>query len=111
MKINPKINKRVNESMADCRKVLTEATIELLKSLKAEDSQDVLLGRILILYQSNGDVSTTVLADKIAYLSGRGDSPFYLVYIGDACTGSSLTLSISNMQIIYDEVRRLVREE
>ena len=111
MKINPKINKRVNESMAECRKVLTEATIELLKTLKAKDSQGVVFGRVLILFQSNGNVSTTILADRIAYLDGRGDNPFYIVFMGDTGTASSLTLSISNMQIIYNEVRRVVREE
>ena len=108
MKINPKINKRVNESVADCRKVLTEATIELLKKI-AEPNQDVVFNRILILYQSNGNVTNTVLADRIAF-EDKTSQPFYLVYMDDEPTSSSNFLSLSNMQIIYDEVRRVIRE-
>ena len=108
MKINPKINKRVNESVADCRKVLTEATIELLKKI-AEPNQVVVFNRILILYPSNGNVTATVLADRIVF-EDKTSQPFYLVYMDDESTSSSYFLSLSNMQIIYDEVRRVIRE-
>lgn len=110
MKNYSKINKRVNDSMANCRKVLTESTIELLKMLGTESEQDVDFGHILFMHSSKGNVNETTLVDRIAYCDeGREDNPFYLVYFGDRCCQSSFFLSIDKMFAIFEEVKRLVR--
>ena len=41
MKINPKINKRVNDSVAECRKVIVNATIELMKEIAEPGTVEV----------------------------------------------------------------------
>lgn len=109
MKINAKINKRVNESVADCRKVLVDATIELLKKI-AEPGQDVVFGKILIMHHFKGGNSETWLADRIAYMDGRGDEPFFITNFGDDYPASSFFISLDHLQTIYEEVRRIVRE-
>lgn len=111
MKINPKINKRVNDSVADCRKVITEATIDLLKKLGVEVGQDVVFRHTLILHNFKNETSETILADRIAYMDSRNGSQFYVTQFNDEYWGSSCFLSIDNMLRIYDEVRRLVRSE
>ena len=110
MKINAKINKRVNESVADCRKVLTEATIELLKKI-ARPGDDVFFDRTLFLYQTKDNVSETILINNIVYSNGRGGQEFYIVSMGDdnRFCKSDIMLSLSNLQVIYEEVRKLVR--
>lgn len=111
MKINPKINKRVNDSVAECRKVLINTTIELLKKI-AEPGQDVLFDRTLIIHQTNKDFSETFIADRIAYSIGRSDSEFYIISMEDEdefCK-SDIMLSLSNLQVIYEEVRKIIRK-
>lgn len=111
MKINSKINKRVNESVAECRRVITEATIELLKKLGAEAVQDVVFRHTLILHNFENETSETILADRIAYMDSGNGSQFYYTQFNDEYWGSSCFLSIDNMLRIYDEVKCLVRSE
>lgn len=108
MKINSKINKRVNESLAECRRVLTEATIELLKTIGAEEGQDVVFDNPLVL--SNGDKKniTLTVADRIAY-AGRGEEQYFIILLDSDAAGSSVFLPLSHMQTIYNEVRKIVR--
>ena len=111
MKIKSSIGKNVTAAMANCREVVVQETINLLKLIGAESGQDVLLGRMLFLYQRNGNTTETVVCDRIAYMDGRGD-PFYIVCVdGNKMSQSSLFLSIDNMQAIYEAVRKVVREE
>lgn len=109
MKINSKINKRVNESVAECRRVITEATIELLKSIGAENGQDAYLGKTLFLFQNKGNTTETIICDMIAY-EDRCSNPYLIVRHGDTYH-SSLFLSIDNLLVIYDSVRAVVRSE
>lgn len=121
MKINAKINKRVNESVADCRRVITEATVELLKKLGLQEWETVSTGKTLILYQTdkNGN-SDTILVNRISYSTDRSgqtnvdtafgcDDNFQFCRTSrfDSVTG----ISLSNLEVIYNEVRRLVREK
>ena len=108
MKINSKINKRVNESVADCRRVLTEATIELLKQIGAESGQDVMFGKVLIMHHFKGGNSETALADRIAYMEGHGDN-YIITTLGNDHPASSFFMSLDNLQTIYNEVRNIVR--
>ena len=110
MKINPKINKRVNESVADCRKVITDATIELLKMI-AEPAQDVVFDSVLIMHQRyNSRATETILANEIAYMDGRGGDGFYIIRMGERCR-SSLFLSLDSLLLIYNEVKKVVQAE
>ena len=110
MRINPKINKRVNESVAECRKVLIDATIDLLKQIDANRGEDVLFGKILIFFQMNKNVSETITCDRIAYCESNNDNNFFLLYLNDKPQKNSYMISLSNLQYIYNEVRRLVRK-
>ena len=112
MKINSKINKRVNESVAECRKEITLSTIELLKQLGAEEGQDVVFRHTLILHNFKQGTSETILADRIAYMmDNRNGGHFYVTQFNDEYWGSSFFLSIDNMLRIYDEVKAVVRSE
>ena len=109
MKINPKINKRVNESVAECRKVLTDAIIELLKSIGVENRQDVSLGKMLFMYQSKGNTTETIICDMIAY-EDRCCNPYLIVSQGDSCHSSDF-LAIDRLLVIFDAVKAVVRSE
>ena len=108
MKINSKINKRVNESVADCRKAITEATIELLKMI-AEPGQEVVFGKVLFMHNFKGGNSETWLADRISYCDGRGDNDFFITNMDDDFPASSFFISLDNLIRIYEEVRKVVR--
>ena len=111
MKINSKINKRVNESVAECHKVLVDAIIELLKQIGAKDGQDVLFRKILFLYESFNNTTETKLADRIAYCKREGHTPYIIISMGSDCTASDAYLSLSSLELIYNEVRKIVLSE
>ena len=110
MKINTKINTRVNESVAECRKVLVDATIELLKSIGAETGQDVVFKKMLFLFQHKENTTETIVCDRIMICHEKSAHQYYFVSLDDnkACQTSDM-LSLSTLQIIYEEVRNLVR--
>lgn len=110
MKIYAKINKRVNESVAECRKVIVEATIELMRKI-AEPGQDVVFNKILIMHQRNSANTTeTLLADRIAYMDGRDGNSYYVFRMGDKY-GSNIFVSLDNLMLIYNEVKKVVEAE
>jgi hypothetical protein len=111
MKINPKINKQVAESVAECRKVIIGATIELLKSIGADSGQDVTFKKTLFLFQHNGNTTETIIADRIMWCDGRGDKPFYMLEMDGSMHKSDMMLSLSNLMTVYKEVRNVVRAE
>ena len=110
MKINSKINKRVNESVAECRKVIVEATINLLKSIGAESGQDVTFSKTLFLFQHKENTTETIIADRIAWCDGRGDKSFYMLEMNGNMHTSDMMLSLSSLMIIYKEVKKIVKE-
>lgn len=110
MKIKTSIGKNVTAAMANCREVLVQETINLLKLIGAEPGQDVLLGKMLFLYQRKDNTTETVVCDRIAYMDGRGGSPFYIVSMNDEMCQSSIFQSIDSLQAIYEAVRKVVRE-
>lgn len=111
MKINPKITEQVNNSVNECRKVLVSSTIELLRQIcKSESYEIVVFGRILFLYQTKNNVSETILADRIEYNFERNPDYFFVSMDGKKMIQSSENLSLSNLEVIYEEVRKLVRE-
>ena len=111
MKIDSKINKRVNESVANCRKVITEATIELLKKIGVNRGEFVSFGKIMIFYQMKDNLSETITCDRISYCDDENGDSFFLLYMSDKPQKNSYVLSLSNLQYVYNEVRRLVREK
>ena len=114
MKIKPTIGKNVSTAVQNCREVLVTETVNLLKQIGAEQGDDVLLKRMLILFQTKPDgTSETVLCNRIAYAGREGSTPYYIISMGkdeDVPPRSDLFLSLSNLQAIYEEVRRVVRE-
>lgn len=111
MKINSKINKRVNESMAECHKVLVNAIIELLKQIGTEVGQDVLFRKTLFLFQSFNNTTETKIADRIAYCEREGGTSYFIISMGSDCTASDAYMNLSNLKLIYDEVRKIVLSE
>ena len=114
MKIKPSVNKNVTEAVKNCREVLVTETINLLKQMGAEQGDDVLLKRMLILFQTKPDgTSETVVCNRIAYAGREGSTPYYIVSMGrdeDVPYRSDIMLSLTNLQAVYEEVRRVVRE-
>lgn len=113
MKIKSSIGKNVSTAVQNCREVLVTETINLLKQMGAEQGQDVLFRRMLFLYQAKGNTTETIICDRIAYAGREGSQPYYIVSMGKdeyVTPRSDLFLSLSNLQTIYDEVRRVVRE-
>ena len=112
MKIKPSVNKNVSTALQNCREVLVAETINLLKTIGVEPGQDVFFGRTLFLFQTKDNISETVLVDHIAYADGRSGTPYYIVAngAGERFCKSDVMLSVSNLQAIYEEVRREVRE-
>ena len=114
MKIKSSIGKNVSTALHNCREVLVTETIGLLKQIGAEQGDDVLLKRMLILFQTKPDgTSETIVCNRIAYVERNGSTPYYIVSMGkdeDVPYRSDLFLSLTNLQAIYEEVRRVVRE-
>ena len=114
MKIKPSIGKNVSVAVQNCHEVLVAETINLLKTIGAEQGQEVLLKRMLILFQAKPDgTSETIVCNRIAYAGREGSQPYYIVSMGkdeDVPYRSDLMLSLTNLQAIYEEVRRVVRE-
>ena len=111
MKINPKITKRVNDSVCECRKVLVSSIIELLKSISKTDGYDVIVfNDVLFLYQSKGNTTETILVDRIEF-NYLHQPTFFFVLMDDVpkMCKSSNELSLTNLMIIFEEVRKLVR--
>ena len=112
MKIKPSVNKNVTEAVKNCREVLVNETIGLLKQMRAEPGQDVLLGKALFLYQHKGNTTETVVCDRISYCENRSGNGYYLVWHEDmdVPTMSDMFLTLDSLRIVYEEVRRVVRE-
>jgi len=109
MKINSKINKRVNESVAECRKVITEATIELMKKTGADIGEDVPFGKVMIFFQMKNGLSETIVCNSILYSESEGNDSFFILYMGGKPQMNSNMLSLSNLQYVYNEIVKLVR--
>lgn len=112
MKIKPSIGKNVNVAVSNCREVVVNETINLLKTIGAEEGQDVLLKEMLFLYQRKGNTTETVVCDRIAYGSDKCASRFYFVSMdNNEMARSSMFLTIDSLLAIYEAVRKVVREE
>ena len=111
MKIKPSIGKNVSVAVSNCREVLVQETINLLKSIGAEDGQDVLLRQMLFLYQRKANTTETVVCDRIGYMDGRGNTPFYIVSMNGEMCRSSVFLTVDSMLAVYEAVRNVLRKE
>lgn len=114
MKINPKHNKIVGDAAYELRRVLVEQTIALMKMIGTEQGQTFTFGKTLILYQrkKNG-LLETIIADRVSYIDSGIDSGIAPYLFTELCDGNdflSFFMSISNLQIIYDEVYKAVRK-
>jgi hypothetical protein len=113
MKIKPSVNKNVSTAVGNCREVLVTETVNLLKLIGAEQGQDVVFKKMLFLYQHKGNTTEAIICDRIAYAGREGSQPYYIVSMGTdeyVSSVSDMFLSLSSLQTIYDEVRRVVRE-
>ena len=112
MKIKSSVNKNVSVAVQNCREVLVTETIGLLKQIGVEPGQDVFFGRTLFLFQTKDNMSETILVNSISYADGRNGMLYYMVAFGsgERFCKSDIMLSVSNLQTVYEEVRRVVRE-
>ena len=110
MKINSKINKQVNEAVFKCRISIIEATIQLLKQIGTGHEQDVMLDHPLVLFQreKNGTMRTLIL-ESVSYCETDSYFP-YLVLSFDGIYHTSYHMSLTSLQTIYEEVRKVVRK-
>ena len=111
MRIKPFINKNVTVALINCRSVLVQETVNLLKQLGAENGQDVLLKEMVFLYQRRGNTTETVVCDRVAYDDRGGGDCYYLVSMDGGKCYSSVQLNIDSMLTIFDAVCKVVRAE
>ncbi len=109
MKINQKITKQVNDSVAECRKVLINSTFMLLTHIGNSGTNVVVFDKILFLFQTKNNISETIIADRIEY-NMEHSIDYYFVSLNGEMAHSSCELSLSNLQIIYEEVRKMMRK-
>lgn len=112
-KIKQSINQNVMAAVSNCREVLVNETVNLLKVIGAEQGQDVVFRKVLFLYQHKGNTTETIICDRISYAGREGSTPYYVVSMGMDVYYSPVSntfLSLSSLQAIYDEVKRVVRE-
>jgi hypothetical protein len=109
MKVNPKITKQVNDSVAECREMIKNAIVILLKQIGAGNSDVVVFNRVLFLFQAKNNVSETILADRIMWGTGVDKVDYLITSLDDKFATTDCQLSLSNLQAIYDEVLNLVR--
>ena len=109
MKINPKNLRAVTEATQTLRKTLVEQTIELMKLIGAEKCQPVTFDTTLILYQreKNG-LMKTIIADRVSYDQNL-ETKYLIIEMDGNDFNSSLTLSLSNLQVIYNEIYKVVK--
>lgn len=111
MKINPRINKQVSNAIGECYKVLANAIAEMLKQIGAESDQKVSLNKTVFMFQSFNNTTNTIIANHVVYCDRRSEVPYIFLYMGDDCVASDATLTLSSLEIIYNEVRRIVRSK
>lgn len=113
MKINPKHNKEVNNAIHQLRMTLVKETIALMRQIGADTGDDVTFDNVLIMYQRDSGMMRTILCDRISFAYVKnGDKDYYIVsldYGEKKYIESSLSLSLDNMKLIYDEVYKVVR--
>ena len=98
-------------AVQECRQVIIDAIVELLKQIGAEDSQYVTLNNMLIMHQRTMDgMMRTVLCDRVSYYVDRENKYHLIASGGDYCIQLSSELSLDNLQMLYGEVRKVVRE-
>lgn len=113
MKIKPSVNKNVTAAVKNYREVLVNETIGLLKQMRAEPGQDVLFRKTLFLYQHKDNTTETVVCDRISYCENRSGNGYYMVSMGEDMyvpPRSDTFLTLDSLRIVYEEVRRVVRE-
>lgn len=97
--------------MENCREVLVQETINLLKQMPVDVGDEVSLGGMLILSQRNGNLTNTVVCDHIANYTYREDEPFYEVMTDGYKTWTPCnSLTIDSLMAVYEAVRKVVRE-
>lgn len=112
MKIKSSVGKNVNAAVANCRKVLVEETINLLKSIGAENGDDVYFKRLLLLHGHKGNTTDTMVCKRIVYNEGKDNRySFFIVSMENGVYTSSIYMSIDNLMAVYNAVREVVREE
>lgn len=107
MKIKPSVNRNVVAAVRNCREVLVEETLNLLKSIGAGVGDTVLFREALFLHEHKGYISETVVCDRIT----PGDG-YYIVSMDESVyvpMRSDTFLTIDSLQRIYNEVRKVVR--
>ena len=120
MKIKPSVNRNVNTAVLNCREVIENEVIGLLRMLGLAEWEELQTGRVLFLYQANHDgTSETLLVNRVSYHTDRDGT----MHVGTSfwsdgryshCRTSrydSLTgLSLSNLLLVFEEVKKDVRK-
>ena len=109
MKVNPKITKQVNDSVAECHEMIKNAIIILLKQIGAKKGDVVVFDRILFLYQTKDNVSETILADRIMWDTSARGIDYLITSLDNKMAAIDRQLTLSNLFAIYNEVLKVVR--
>ncbi len=106
MKISQGISKNVNNARRNYRNVLIESIIVLAKKLGAKNGDLVLITeKDLIIHQQEGDKTKSYVVNQIAF---SDDTSIIGFYHDCEMRLTSPFISISNLEIIYNEIRKAV---
>ncbi len=115
MKISPKINKRVNKSVAECRRVLTDAIIELSKSIGAENGQDISINPVPVVIpkiEHHGRITyETRVFNTIAYEDNRQGYQYFMVSGEYGAIETSTFMPVDGILAVYDSLKKTVGKE
>ena len=114
MKIKSTITKRVNDSLANTKKVLTSAIIELLKDAGVENCENFTLAFPVSLTSSkhNKDgyiISKTSIINSVAYCDGVNNRSFIMGEYNGVGIVSDLFMGVGELITLYDAVKDSVK--
>ena len=108
MKVKASIRKNVKEATENCHRVLVKEIINLMKTIGANDGQDVSFGETVYLYEYCNNTVNVILCDMIAYAENAKGEPFLVIYKEGDATKSDWFLSLTSLEVIYRKLYKLV---
>ncbi len=115
MRIKKSIQKNVSKAINDCKAVFVKEIINLCKQIGGEPGQDIIFAKPIMLVVADNKGSKEmnfnihpIIADRISYNDSK--SPFFLLCFDDKAVASSTYLGLSDLDVVFAAMKRVVRE-
>lgn len=116
MRIKKSIQENVNKAFNDCKAVFVKEIINLCKQIGGEPCQDISFAKPIMLVVADNKSSKEmnfnikpIIADRICYVELDKRS-YFLLYFDDKVVASSHYLGLSDLDVVFAAMRRVVRE-